>query len=273
MGRLTESELSFFNAFGYLLLRQRFSPAEAREFERELLLAIERQHQRPWDGKQRVGAVLCEPYCPASVAAFEDDRLVEPARQILGAGAIGIATDGNRYVGDTGWHADHARPPHPRRGIKVICYLVPVTASTGALRVIPGSHLQPWPIPQEHEQAVRSLAIDEVPARALESEPGDAIVFDVRLWHASLGGGADRRMIDMVYYADPATPAETASFREMGDMQGRILSTFDFRSFQYSRAYLADCRRSALRSRWIERLGEIGYLQPLLEREPAATPG
>ena len=49
------------------------------------------------------------------------------------------SSDGNFYVGDTGWHSDgYTRKKY--LSIKLAMYLDTVTVNTGCLRVIPGSH-------------------------------------------------------------------------------------------------------------------------------------
>ena len=42
------------------------------------------------------------------------------------------------------------------------------------------------------------MAGKDIPAAALETMPGDLVVFDRRIKHASFGGGTRRRMFTMV---------------------------------------------------------------------------
>jgi ectoine hydroxylase-related dioxygenase (phytanoyl-CoA dioxygenase family) len=87
------------------------------------------------------------------------------------------------------WHQDGGRQnreletdPRPRLSVKVGFWLSDVSApGRGNLLVIPGSHRTNWlPGPRR-----RDLVFPR-PAGAVEvlAEPGDAIVFDRRLWHA-----------------------------------------------------------------------------------------
>jgi hypothetical protein len=264
---LSEDQIVFFRTFGYLVLRNRVPVDEIRALERELL--DEGTRQGTFDFKSRQGVILMEPTCPRWCDAYASGRFVTPARQLLGDDCIGMGTDGNRYVGDTGWHPDHGQHPYPQRGIKWALYLTPVTATTGALRVIPGSHLQPFPVPMSLRQAVARFPIQDVPAVVLESQPGDAVVFDVRLWHGSCGGSNDRRMGTFVYYAAPRDEAEREEFRLMSDEHTRILKSCGFRKHLYSAAYHADTARSALRAHWIQQLRDLGYAFP---NAPTAAP-
>jgi hypothetical protein len=266
---LTPAQLTFFNAFGFLVLRGRLAPSEVKALEQELLDEGQRQFGG-FDAKARQGIVLMEPTCRRWCDAFASGRFVTPARQILGEDCIGMGTDGNRYVGDTPWHPDSGDHPYPQRCIKFCLYLSPVTGETGALRVIPGSHLQPFPVARSLREAIASVAVQDVPSVALDSRPGDVVIFNARLWHGSCGGSNDRRMGTMVYYAGPQDAAEREEFRLMGLEQVRILKHCGFRTHFFSAGYLADCARSPLRAHWMERLAELGYATaPGICEEPA----
>jgi hypothetical protein len=199
---------------------------------------------------------------PLFASLLEDPRFVAPARQLYGEDVLGICVDGNRYVGDTGWHPDSADPS--QYGVKFAIYLQPVRAETGALRVLPGSHRQcPWSL--EFFAGMQQRPIAEVPAHALESDPGDVVAFDLRLWHASRGGAADRRMCTVVYYADLKTPAGGDALRRMGAQNIVNLRSANggiptARDYLYPASWVANAGRGPLRQRWIDRLTEVGYL-------------
>ena len=112
-----------------------------------------------------------------------------------------MGSDGNLYAGDTGWHSDgwHRDLVH----IKMAFYLDPVGRNSGCLRVIPGSHkigdgfsdaLQ-----RDIYQSEENWNLDgpAVPSVALETEPGDVLVFNHNLKHAAFGGSPRRRMFTM----------------------------------------------------------------------------
>ena len=99
--------------------------------------------------------------------------------------------------------------------IKMAFYLDPVGRDTGCLRVLPGSH-KPDSIwrngtadPREVEQW--GVAPSEIPGNvALETEPGDLVVFDHNTWHASFGGSTRRRMFTMNLHKRGKTAEELA---------------------------------------------------------------
>ena len=116
-----------------------------------------------------------------------------------------LGSDGNFYVGDTGWHSDtdwsgkHRGKP-PRTFYKLAFYLDPVNVTSGALRVIPGSHRYGDSFAEELQRTLRqppeTLGItgDQVPAITLVSPPGDVVIFNQATKHSSWGGSNQRRM-------------------------------------------------------------------------------
>jgi hypothetical protein len=258
---LTPAQTAFFKAFGYLVLRGFFSSEDRRTIDREFSAALARQYaHRPFDGSARQWTTMMDEDTPFFAGLLEDPRLVGMVGQLMPEPMLGITVDANRYVGDTWWHSDSRSPL--QHGIKFAFYLQPVGARTGALRVIPGSHLLPLPN-DAFAAAVGALgAIDAVPAQALESEPGDLVVFDLRLWHASCGGGVDRRMCTAVYYNDPRTADEQRFLhaQSVANVE-QVVEFFQPASRHlYSRSWLANPGRSPLRAAWIARLRELGVL-------------
>ena len=49
------------------------------------------------------------------------------------------------------------------------------------------------------------MAPSEIPSYPFESQPGDAVFFNQRLWHASFGGRTGRRMFTLNYGQKPTT--------------------------------------------------------------------
>ena len=78
-----------------------------------------------------------------------------------------------------------------------LAYLEPARAATGALRVVPGSHTD---------------LVAAGPGVAVETDPGDAIVFDEHLLHGSTGGGV-RRQWRADFVVDPGDAGEESAVR------------------------------------------------------------
>jgi ectoine hydroxylase-related dioxygenase (phytanoyl-CoA dioxygenase family) len=214
---LTDQQLAFYRTFGFLKFPGAFADdigAITDAFE-EVWAASGRTHDR-------VKRSMLVPFVdshPRLAALLDDPRIDETIAAILGDDYNYETSDGNYYVGDTKWHSDK-EPDDRHESLKVAFYLDPVTAATGALRVIPGSvHPGDTFLRRLHEAvpfttASRPLeswgvAGEDVPAYAIESVPGDMLLFNHRIKHSSWGGGDRRRMFTLNFearYAEPDLP-------------------------------------------------------------------
>ena len=171
---LSEQQRNFFHTFGYLGFPQLLAD-RATEID-NAFEALWQSHGGGHNGKRHDGTArsCIVPFIdqsPVLSSLLDDPRILGIATSLLGDDFNYMGSDGNFYVGDTRWHSDgwHKQTMH----IKIAFYLDPVTASSGALRVIPGN---------------------EVPAVALETKPGDIVCFNHNTKHAAFGGSTHRRM-------------------------------------------------------------------------------
>ncbi len=142
--------------------------------------------------------MMCE-RTPHSLAFLDD--LTPRATTMLGRAAVPLRAKGTRYFGETAWHRDSDLDV---ASLGFVAYLEPVHSDDGALRVLPGSHRH-RPRRAPHGIPTRAATLGE----AIETEPGDIIVFDEHLYHAS-AGGANRDQWRVDFFADPETVAEAA---------------------------------------------------------------
>jgi Phytanoyl-CoA dioxygenase (PhyH) len=134
---------------------------------------------------------LASPSSPVSAHAF--------AAELLGREVLPGRVKGTRYFGDTGWHRD-SKDALPTMGF--LAYLEPMTAQSGAIRLLPGSHADlTIALPTSFDDG--SLP----PGQAIGTEPGDVIAFDEHLVHGSKGGRA-RRQWRADFLADPQNAEE-----------------------------------------------------------------
>jgi hypothetical protein len=203
--RLTEQQIAFFDAFGYLAFPGLLADCIDRvveEFEAVWAARGGGHDGRPHDGQRRSVIVPFADQSEYLSGLLDDPRIHDIAAGLLGDDFNYTSGDGNFYVGDTPWHSDGYDGRRPL-SIKIAFYLDPVTRATGCLRVIPGSHRvgEPWSELLQRDarrsEEAWSLPGDQVPAVALESTPGDVVVFNHNLKHASFGGSARRRMFTM----------------------------------------------------------------------------
>jgi Phytanoyl-CoA dioxygenase (PhyH) len=199
---LTEENKKAFDVFGFL----RFPGLLADKAE-----AIIDAFERVWS--QRGGGHAGKPHAGQArscIFPFIDQSeylsglLEDPAIDSILTGLLGpdynyVGSDGNYYAGDTSWHSDGWHKARHYLFAKVAFYLDPLTRDTGAVRFIPGSHRSDDYGQRVEEQIGNSIknwgmAPNEVPSLAMESMPGDVVVFNHNLKHSAFGGGKARRM-------------------------------------------------------------------------------
>ena len=100
-------------------------------------------------------------------------------------------------------------------------YMEPMRKEQGALRVIPGSHRSPlhrdlMSFQERHSEKDPSfygMPGDQVPCYALETEPGDMLIFNHSLFHGVYGKQGRRRYIALKFAACPTCDADFASLQ------------------------------------------------------------
>ena len=190
----------FFETFGYLKLPGLLADDIgwiSDEFDADLARRADVHH----DGSQRT--IYPDAFLNASpilARLIENPLLNAVCEEVVGPDIVYYGGDGNYYSGDTAWHRDvfdiqdGDEAKSIVRHIKIAFYLDPLTATTGALRVIPGSHHLGDKFAQELRAYARQgstdlgVAPEDVPSVALPVTPGDIMIFDHRIMHASFGG-------------------------------------------------------------------------------------
>ena len=206
--RLTEQQLNFFNTFGYLVFPGLLADCADRiikEFERVWEEYGGGHNAKPHDEEQRSCIVPFPDRSEFLSSLLDDPRIHDIAAGILGDDFNYTSGDGNFYVGDTRWHSD-GYDGNRIPSIKIAFYLDKVTKETGAVRVIPGSHhcgdayADGLEAGRQEIEEHWGVAPDEVPAIAVETEPGDIVVFWHNTKHSAFGGSKRRRMFTMNFY-------------------------------------------------------------------------
>jgi len=242
---LTPQQQAHFETFGFIVMRQAFSPVEMAEITGEFddVLADDRQGQA-FNGAKRQGVLGFIERRPLLTRLVEDDRIYEPLEQLLGSGFVWVGSDGNLYVGNTNWHPDGSNLNYMR--IKVAFYLDPVTKESGCLRVIPGSHRPPLhenlkPLMERRgdlEWAPFSVLPAEIPCFPLESQPGDVVFFNQNLWHSSFGGRVGRRMFTLNFAAQPVAETQVEWLQHV--YQSNLKNIQNMQYTQTGRVYTED---------------------------------
>lgn len=256
---LTDGQRRFFEDFGFLVLRGRLVEEVSwisEAFDEVFAAHPERRSIIPFaDSHEKLATLVDHP----STVAIAD--------ALVGEGWSYVGSDGNIYGGETPWHRDGTW--QHLRLIKIAMYLEPLTADTGALRVVPGSN---------HTRAaldgvwlgrpdVAGYGIEQrdMPGYAIECEPGDVAVFSHTTLHASFGGGDRRRMFTLNAASRATTP------EEIDDLRAYIALHVNFGVDRVHGRYVRDDAPAGRRARIEQVVANEGHLAALA-REKAAQP-
>ena len=182
-------DLDHYMTFGFMVLRGWFDPeALGRELDHALSTGLPAKSAPLEKSDIRFQYVpMMTSECPESLALL--DRCGHVAEELLGHPVLPTRAKGCRYSGGTPWHVDSTLD---LPSVGFAAYLEPLGTETGALRVLPGSHL-PASSKALQELGAQGLPAPSLPGLGLQTEPGDLIAFDEHLWHASAGGTLRRQ--------------------------------------------------------------------------------
>jgi hypothetical protein len=254
---------AFFAAFGYVILRSALTPVEVDSLRREADGAI-RDATGPWYRRRTPGGGIEGHYVPATcehtpLSLDLARRYAATVEQVTDVAMLFGFAHHTLLFDTAGWHTDTG---HDVTSVKVAAYLEPLDAKTGALRVLPCSHTASY-------DRLRGLlqgtvfrdpifwryAVEAVPGNALSTVPGDVIIFDEHLWHASVGG-SNRLQWSAVYVQDPTTRADDEPAARFLASQFSPDSRLDYDPARYP--YYSDHFRRVAPSHWTIQLERLG---------------
>jgi hypothetical protein len=177
------------SAFGFAVIRQFFQAAPlADEIDRVMCMAFTSQHALHFSGITFQYVPMMTTETPVSLSLL--DRAGALAETLLGGPVLPTRAKGVRYIGSTAWHKDSESPI---TSIGFIAYCESLNAENGALRVLPRSHYGEYGDAVGIPGANVASAGATLPAHVIETEPGDLILIDEHLFHASFGGSVRRQ--------------------------------------------------------------------------------
>lgn len=195
-----------FRTFGFAILRRFFDAAAlGAEIDHVLRTGIRSQQPAHYDGIRFQYVPMMTAETPISVNLL--DRAGALAATVLGGPVIPTRAKGTRYFGNSPWHTDSELPI---TSIGFLAYCEPLDAENGALRVIPGSHHLDFGNAIRKLRVTAEAALFEFSAHVAETQPGDLIMMDEHLFHASHGGTV-RRQWRADYLRVPADAEEEAN--------------------------------------------------------------
>lgn len=224
---LTQDQIDYFKAFGFLKLCRLFDEATIGHVI-EVADALWREDLggTPEATTSRKQSRFIERN-DTLISLIDDSRLFNKLHQLLGRQFIFCGSEGNYGVAGSPtahhWHSD--RPGGAELGylrIKVMLYLTSMTEENGALRVIPGSHRGPFhqSLLSFNQRHVEEDPIffgqhgSEIPAHIIETKPGDAVFFAQTLFHSVYFTTLPaRRYIALKYASWPQNYAQFAALQ------------------------------------------------------------
>ena len=223
---LSDEQIDHYRTFGFVVLRGYLDERETAELGAEM----DRAHRDAFGARfaERLDEdgmpghylpMMSRQRTPLSLGLVEDPRFLGAARKLVGAAVVPTYAEGILLFDQAGFH-DDAGPGV--KAVKFVAYLEALTAATGALRLLPGSHHQDFsasvrawdrrnPI-GDAEQLRRQVG--GLPLYVAETQPGDVIAFDWHTWHTSIRG-RDRRQWRVSYVRDPVTAEEIERFKDV----------------------------------------------------------
>jgi hypothetical protein len=266
---ITEEHVAHFRTFGFVILRAQLEPELLERLSTEMERAFRDALGASFDERPDPGgiaghylSVMSTERTPVSLDLVEQLHMV--ARRLLGADVLPTPAQAILFFKQAGWHDDTG---FDVSAVKFAAYLEPLDASNGALRVLPGSHVQPFRAQVREFDSRLTVqtddelvgAVERLPAYVCETRPGDVIAFDMRLHHASVRG-RDRRQWTVSYYRDPVAPEEvhgvTANLLDYAEPW----SDYDGERYpSYDPAWVAAVEET-WRAPAIQRLRELGVL-------------
>lgn len=190
-------DLDHFRTRGFFVLRDFFDPRELlSEFDRVFPDEHVSSPVSSYDGIHYQYVPMMTAQTPASLSLLDRTGLL--AEEVLGGAVLPTRAKAIRYFGNTAWHVDSVSPIE---SIGFMAYLEPLTAGDGALRVVPGSH-RPALGSKLRGMGATGMPATALPSEVLSTRPGDMILIEEHLFHASCGGKVRRqRRVD--YLRDP----------------------------------------------------------------------
>ena len=220
---LTDVQKHQFETLGLLHLPQFFPPDEMQTYIDAFDdVMVKANGGQPWIDAPRRQQVV--PFYRHNTAVYhrllDNERLLEVVEDLLGEDFVFAVSEGIHHYGGTGWHHDDISPPGQTH-LKVVLFMDPVRADTGCLSVLPGSHFPDYRNRMErYGDEILGLQHEVPGVYAIESDPGDAVIFNVALYHAAFGKNT-RRAIYLNFFQKPVTQEQKDHVIQLYNMDKR----------------------------------------------------
>ena len=234
---LTPGQIAHYHTFGFLILRQVFTPVEFADITREANDIWREDHDKQPENPYQIVVPFVEQR-PFLAHLPEDDRIYLPIVDLLGSGFVWGGSEGHKgsFTEENllQWHADRPNQAGVRYSrVKVMIYLQSMRKETGALRVIPGSHYPAFRRrlmalhenlngTAQNDTSLQTFGVSgpDLPCHALEVDPGDVVMFNDYLFHGIYGKQEGRSFITVKYVRFDSKPKEETDFEMLREDDG-----------------------------------------------------
>lgn len=234
---LTSRQLEAYQRDGFVLLPASFDEAEVAEWHREAdrlveltinaSLALGEVSPR-LDLQRRGDDVILRKIQPVNdiselfTRVSNDERILQPMRDILGADPVLMeeklnykqilpgpldleaGTDGDSFPFHTDLHYFYL-DGYPRETISSALSIDETTSDNGPMRLLPGSHLEDWPLKGGWPPVLEEGAIPKDQLIDITGPPGSLLIFHSALVHASSENRTRGARRIMIYSHYPST--------------------------------------------------------------------
>ena len=212
--------------FGFLVLRQLFDSDEVKLIRSSAIEVVNQEGGgNSFTSAPGFGTGAFMERHPMLANLVDDDRIYDMPKTLLGPDLVlqyNGGLSGGEILRGMVVLGSNVSPDPPYKTAKIVMYFDSLKKGTGCLRVIPGSHRRPYadfllPLMSEDgdlKHEAFGLRGQDVPCVAIESEPGDLIVFAESTFHSSFGSNKGRLQIYTEYLANPTTEEQIAYVRE-----------------------------------------------------------
>lgn len=233
--KLNEQQINFFKTFGYLKIPAAFA-SEINTISDHFDKVFESQPDdvvswvnQAHEYNKRTAIPQFLDRDPYLASLIDDPRIAGPFSSLCGDDFNYLGSDANIFDCGTRWHSDNYGSLSKYLNVKIIFYLEKLDENSGALRVIPGSHnygdkfsntLTRYLLDNDSFETALGLNDEEIPSQVINTEPGDIVIFDYRLKHATCYKGNSRRMFAVV-------ASERMAEEDLPDFRKRLKMTAD----------------------------------------------
>ncbi|KAJ3038982.1 hypothetical protein HDV00_012740 [Rhizophlyctis rosea] len=227
--QLSAEQSEAFQRDGYIILPSFFDSTTLAQIVHHFATVMEANRNRLQTPVQRNNGIshFLDKSPELAALLLDDPRIQQIARDLVGTDYIHIGSDAHFYQSNTRWHSDYYHKYNTY--LKFMMYLDPVTPETGCLRVVPGSHVYTEKEAETRDDlrhSTETMTPSYCPNHvSVPTVPGDLVIFNHNLLHASFGGAPDRRALAFNMCSRPRTDQERDDVqaflaRQYGDCTG-----------------------------------------------------